>query len=149
MMRSRSMVVVASFVMAAIAGAGVAAADGISAVRERLTAAADASFQQLARDFEIVEAATGQVGQTTFEPAVGTSYFVYGACDDNCTNIDLDLADSNDSWFTEADRRPDATPVVMIPSSDSPRVIMISLDMVACATATCTMGIGIYSVEIE
>lgn len=148
-MLGRSVVVVTGFVLGAIAGAGIASADEVSIVRDRLTAAADPSYQRPAREFEIVEAATGQVGETTFEPEVGKSYFVYGACDDSCTNIDLALADSNDSWFTEADRRPDATPVVMIPSSDTPRVISIALDMVECATETCTMGIGIYSVELD
>lgn len=126
-----------------------AAADETSRLRERLIAAGDASYQKLAREFEIVEAATGQTGNTTFQPAPGKSYFIYGLCDANCTNIDLELTDSNDRWWREADSRPDATPVVMIPKSDSVRDIYIALDMIACEAATCTMGIGIYAVEIE
>ncbi len=118
-------------------------------LRDRLTAAGDTSYEKLAREFEIVDTATGQTGHTTFQPAPGKMYFVYGVCDANCTNIDIELSDSNDEWFTEHDRRPDATPIVAIPGADSPREITIALDMVACQTETCAMGIGIYSVEIQ
>lgn len=125
-----------------------AAADEASVLRARLSVVADTSYQTLARDFEIVEAATGDTGRTTFQPEIGKSYFVYGLCDENCTNIDLELADSNDTWWSESDHRPDAAPIVMIPSSDSSREITITLDMIACRTATCAMGIGIYMVDI-
>lgn len=134
--------------MANLGSVGAAAADDASILRGRLSAVADTSYQTLAREFEIVEAATGDTGRTTFHPEIEKSYFVYGLCDENCTNIDLELKDSNDTWWSESDRRPDAAPIVMIPSSDSPREITITLDMVACQTATCTMGIGIFVVDI-
>lgn len=116
-------------------------------MRERLIAVADASYQKLVRDFEIVDAATGQTGNTIFRPAPGKFYFVYGLCDASCTNVDLELTDSNDRWWREADSRPDAAPILMIPRSDSIRDIYIALDMIACETATCKMGIGIYAVD--
>ncbi|MBY9067163.1 hypothetical protein K1X12_09650 [Hyphomonas sp. WL0036] len=140
---------VAFMVTAFLAASGASAQDVRGMLREQLTAAADPSYQKLARDFEIVDAATGETGFTTFVPEPGRMYFVYGLCDANCTNIDLELSDSNDGWWTEHDRRSDARPVVAIPSSDKSREIGIILDMVACETETCAMGIGIYSVELK
>jgi len=148
-MHIRSLSVLACTAMSTLAGAVPVSADEVAALRERLTLAADASYQELAREFEIVEASAGQTGSTTFEPHPGKMYFVYGVCGENCSNIDLELEDSNDSWFTESDKRPDATPVVTIPSSDVSRVVTIHLDMVACQAPTCTMGIGIYSVGLD
>lgn len=149
-MRVRFELVAAKLVVAAVLLVGVAVAqDAYSVLRERLTTVADPSYQKLAREFEIVDAATGDTGETTFQPVPGKWYFVYGLCDANCTNIDIELSDSSDRWFREQDQRLDATPVVTIPRSDSPREIGITLEMVDCKTATCKMGIGIYSVEFE
>lgn len=134
--------------MAGVWNVDAKAADETSVLRARLSVVADTSYQTLAREFEIVEAVTGDTGRTTFQPEIGKSYFVYGLCDENCTNIDLELTDSHDTWWSESDHRPDAAPIVMIPSSDSLREITIALDMVACQTASCTMGIGIYRVDI-
>ena len=149
-MRVRLELMAAGAVVVGVLTTGIAGAqDAYSVLRERLTTIADLSYQKLAREVEIVDAATGDTGETTFQPAVGKMYFVYGLCDANCTNIDIELSDSNDRWFSERDQRLDATPVVSIPSADSPREIGITLEMVDCKTVTCKMGIGIYSVEIE
>ena len=149
-MRVRLELVAAGVVVAGVLNAGVAGAqDAYSILRDRLTKVANPSYEKLAREFEIVDAASGDTGNTTFQPAPGKMYFVYGLCDANCTNIDIELSDSNDRWFSERDQRLDATPVVSIPSADSPREIGITLEMVDCKTVTCKMGIGIYSVEIE
>lgn len=150
MMNGRFWVLAVAFTTAGLLAADPASAqDAKGMLHERLAAAADQSYQKLAREFEIVDAATGETGFTTFVPDPEKMYFVYGLCDANCTNIDLELSDSNDSWWTEHDRRPDPKPVVTIPSSDKSREIGITLHMVACHAATCAMGIGIYSVDIQ
>lgn len=149
-MSGRFLALGVAFATSGLLAAGSASAqDAKGMLRERLAAAADQSYQKLAREFEIVDAATGETGFTTFVPDPEKMYFVYGLCDANCTNIDLELSDSNDSWWTEHDRRPDPKPVVTIPSSDKSREIGITLHMVACQAATCATGIGIYSVEIQ
>ncbi len=132
-----------------LSGNPAEAQDAHRILRERLAVVADRSYQTLARDFEIVDAATGETGHTTFQTVPGKLYFVYGLCDTNCTNIDLELSDPTDKWFAEHDRRPDPSPVVTIPNSDASKEFGIVLDMVACEAETCAMGIAIYAVDVR
>lgn len=133
----------------ALAAGPAAAQDAHGDLRKRLLGVADASYEQLARDPEIVDAATGQSGHTTFRTSPGTMYFVYGLCDENCANIDIEVSETDEPPFSESDRRPDARPIIATPIFDTAREVRIDVDMVACRTQTCAMGIAIYAVEIR
>lgn len=70
------------------------------------------------------------------------TYAIVGACDADCTDLDLWLYDENDNLI-DSDTGTDAVPVVRV----TPRwsgTFSLRVRMVACAVEPCAYGIGVF-----
>jgi hypothetical protein len=74
----------------------------------------------------------------------GTPYMVVGACDGDCTNIDIELIDMRTGGVVVDDVLPDDFPVVdFTPAEDGQ--YMVRLMMRECSLAPCYAGVRILS----
>jgi len=72
----------------------------------------------------------------------GTTYALIGVCDQDCTDIDLRLYDS-DGDEVDSDLKTDDKPIVQI----APRVTgeyRVKVTMASCSTSPCFYGVGVY-----
>jgi hypothetical protein len=68
----------------------------------------------------------------------GASYRIIGACDNECTNVDIELIDSN-GGVVASDTAPDDKPVVnFTPASNGQYIIRVILQ--ACSVGPCYVG---------
>ncbi len=72
----------------------------------------------------------------------GTDYMFVGACDQDCSDLDLRLYDPNGNEIDE-DIELDDTPIVDVSSSRSGSY-RLQVIMVSCSTEPCFYGVGIY-----
>jgi hypothetical protein len=69
----------------------------------------------------------------------GTAYRVIGACDDDCTNLDMELIDVSTGGVVASDMLPDDFPVVQFTPQANGRYI-VRLLMQTCGGAPCFAG---------
>lgn len=134
--------------VAALATAGVAAAQDrtineyvVSLVAER----ADPG-ETLVGDIIFDEIPEGESATYTFKINPRKSYFVYGACDDDCSDIDL-FGEDSDGDVVDLDDEDDDIPLLLVLPGESGRSLTVTLDMAACDTDVCVYGIGLYEFE--
>ena len=71
----------------------------------------------------------------------GTEYFIVGACDGDCTDLDLTLFSGTREL--DEDIEDDDTPIVQVtPTSDA--TFRIEVSMAACSSDPCRFGIAIF-----
>lgn len=70
-------------------------------------------------------------------------YFVYGACDDDCYDIDLFAHDASEAAI-DADEEEDAAPYLMILPGDAADELHVVIGLAECETDTCVVGVGLY-----
>lgn len=102
--------------------------------------------ETLVGDIIFDEIPEGESATYTFNINPRKSYFVYGACDDDCSDIDLTGQDS-DGELVDFDEEEDDIPLLIIMPGDTGRKLTVTLDMAACETDVCVYGIGLYEVE--
>ena len=78
------------------------------------------------------------------ELAGGTAYRVIGACDDDCTNMDLELIDVSTGGVVASDMLDDDFPVVSFTPQANGRYI-VRLLMQTCGVAPCFAGARVLS----
>lgn len=85
---------------------------------------------------------TGAQEVVAVELSIGTEYQLMGACDRDCSNVDMIVRDAQGNEVG-SDRLADDVPLVGVtpPRSGTYRVTMI---MVACREQPCRYGIGIF-----
>jgi hypothetical protein len=72
----------------------------------------------------------------------GRAYMIAGACDQDCSDVDLKIFDEN--WNEiDADRRTDDLPVVAVTPSWTGR-FNIKVTMYECSSEPCYYGVGIF-----
>lgn len=71
----------------------------------------------------------------------GMTYAIYGACDSDCSDLDLDLLDGTTS--VDSDYLEDDFPVVTFTATKS-GMFTIKVIMAACGSEPCYFGIGIF-----
>ena len=72
----------------------------------------------------------------------GTTYALIGVCDQDCTDIDLRLYDS-DGDEVDSDLKTDDKPIVQV----APHVTgeyRVKVTMASCSTSPCFYGVGVY-----
>jgi hypothetical protein len=70
----------------------------------------------------------------------GVPYALVGICDEDCSDLDLELYDQN-YHLIDSDRRPDATPVIQV----TPRwtgAFYVRVIMSQCSASPCYYGLG-------
>ena len=77
-----------------------------------------------------------------FTVAPGKTYWLYGACDDDCYNLDLEGLDEDGNSLDD-DKNPDAEPVLLIAGEDVTRLRVI-VEMTGCDEDSCAFGVGLY-----
>lgn len=78
------------------------------------------------------------------ELVAGTSYRIVGACDDDCTNMDMELIDVATGGVVASDMLPDDFPVVSFTPQANGRYI-VRLLMQTCSVAPCFAGARVLS----
>ncbi len=73
----------------------------------------------------------------------GTEYVLVGVCDEDCTDVDLELF-SSESVSIDSDYEVDDFPVVAVTPYQTQRY-RIHVYMAACSVEPCSWGVGLYS----
>lgn len=102
--------------------------------------------ETLVGDIIFDEIPEGESATYTFNINPRKSYFVYGACDDDCYDIDL-LGEDRDGELVDLDDEDDDIPLLIIMPGETGRSLTVTLDMAGCDTDVCVYGIGLYEVE--
>lgn len=79
----------------------------------------------------------------TFTLVKGKEYIVTGACDNDCTNVDLTLTDPDDKVVAE-DTKDDDTPVLVL-RADRDGTYTIAVSIKACKESPCYYGFGLFT----
>jgi hypothetical protein len=135
--------------IAALATAGAAAAQGQTIndyVREQIAAMAD-DGESLVGSVILDEIIEGESTTHTFRLDPEKSYFVYGACDDDCGDIDMVGEDEDGEWVDE-DTEDDYKPILIILPGESGDSLTVTLDLVTCDTDICVVGMGLYAADL-
>jgi hypothetical protein len=111
-------------------------------VRERVAAASDAG-EVLVGDIMIDAMAAGESREYDFTIDPKKKYWVYGACDTDCGDIDLFASDASGEVINQ-DIEDDAGPILLIGAGDAGRTLTVSIDMIDCDTDVCVAGVGVY-----
>lgn len=90
----------------------------------------------------------GEIGEDqsleyTFSIDPKATYWVYGACDEDCSDIDLTASDGSGRTVDE-DIEPDDAPVLLIKPGSAGRRLAVSITMASCETEVCVTGVGLY-----
>lgn len=90
----------------------------------------------------------GEIGEDqsleyTFSIDPQATYWVYGACDEDCSDIDLAASDGSGRMVDE-DIGPDDAPVLLIKPGSAGRRLAVSITMASCETEVCVTGVGLY-----
>ena len=134
--------------VAAIVATGVAVAQDLTIneyVVQLVEERADPG-ETLVGDIIFDEIPEGESATYTFNINPRKSYFVYGACDDDCYDIDL-LGEDRDGDLVALDDDDDDIPLLIIMPGETGRSLTVTLDMAGCDTDVCVYGIGLYEVE--
>lgn len=76
------------------------------------------------------------------ELQAGTTYIFTGVCDEDCSNLDLKIFDSNDKLLT-SDIKGDDLPAMAIKPTRSGRY-RVDVIMAKCAKSPCIFGVGVF-----
>ncbi|MEM1271776.1 MAG: hypothetical protein AAGI08_17135 [Bacteroidota bacterium] len=110
----------------------------------QLDAAADVfeeeGFLPVMADGDVLEQGESQLYTVTLEE--GISYLLLGVCDEDCSDLDLELYDGYDNLISEDDMEDDA-PVVDVFVKQSGD-FTLKVTMYACSENPCYYGVGVY-----
>ena len=73
-------------------------------------------------------------------------YFVYGACDDDCGDLDL-VAEDAEGEMVDSDEESDDAPVLLILPGDTGDTLHIRATMGNCEVDVCVLAVGVYEQE--
>jgi len=138
----------------ALAGALALAAAGVAMAQEQtINAYVTELVESLADDgqtrvgqIRLDEIGEGDSAEFGFDLDPEKSYFVYAACDDDCTDIDMFAFDFDDD-IVDFDEEDDDLPFLMIGPGQSGDSMRIQVDMMACDADLCVVGVGLYEIE--
>ncbi len=79
----------------------------------------------------------------TFTLKKGGTYAIVGVCDEDCSDIDLEIYDENGNSIA-VDRGTDDYPMIQISPAWTGE-FSLEVDMYSCSTSDCYYGIGVFS----
>jgi hypothetical protein len=84
----------------------------------------------------------GMSDTLTFTLYEGVSYTIIGVCDEDCTDLDLELFDGNGNSI-DSDYATDDIPIVEVtPAWDSK--FSLQINMATCSNEPCYYGVGVF-----
>ena len=86
--------------------------------------------------------AEGNTDSWTFTFKEDRDYIITGACDNDCSDLDLTVKDSNGKVI-EKDTTTDDVPVLRFRANSSSRYT-VDVRMYACSSAPCYFGFGVF-----
>lgn len=100
-----------------------------------------------ARDYNLQNYIIGQLGEGntdtwTFPMRANTDYIITGACDNDCSDLDITVKDAS-GRVVEKDATTDDVPVVRFTPGSSAR-FTVEVKMYACSSAPCYFGFGVF-----
>lgn len=126
-----------------LSGVAIAQEQTISGyVRMLITETADAG-EMLVDDIQIEELEEDGSTEFYFDIDPDKTYFVYGACDDDCSDIDLEAHDADEA-FVDSDTEDDDAPMLTILPGESGDELHVVVSLSACETDVCVVGVGLY-----
>jgi hypothetical protein len=111
----------------------------------KLVAARPNAGEELVGDIMIDRMSNGDQVVYTFDIDAEKTYRVYGACDDDCSDIDLFAADASDQVINW-DIVDDAAPILLIEQGDAGGTLTIGVSVEECEADQCVTGVGVYEV---
>lgn len=139
----RILLLLTALCLSAFVPRSAAAQDYANVVWDQLQVALyDANLNGYAlENFIIGQLSPGQSDQWTFPLEAGTEYLVVGACDQDCTDVDLTIRRGTERVVQ--DRLTDDVPIVRFEVGSS-GPYLIELDMYRCSTSFCYFGFGLF-----
>jgi hypothetical protein len=92
---------------------------------------------------QIAEIGEDEISDFTFQIDPGKTYYIRGACDDDCSDIDLEAFNAAGASVGE-DTSPNELPQIQIPAGKSGAEIHINVTMVTCNAEICVTGVGLF-----
>ena len=86
---------------------------------------------------------TGATQSRTVRLQGGVEYALLGACDDDCSDLDLRLFSNRGSTLIDVDDEPDDFPLVTVTPSRTANY-QIQAEMYSCSSEPCYYAIGVY-----
>jgi hypothetical protein len=98
--------------------------------------------EKLVGRIEVTELLEEEDEDFEFEIKPGKTYWIYGACDLECGDIDL-KAEDEDGHELDADDEGDDAPILIFTAKNS-HELHVTLSMAACGETSCHAGFGVY-----
>lgn len=142
------------YLLAAVSAAGVLACAGAAMaqertindhVREQVSAMADPA-EKLVGEIRLAELSMVDEVEFVFEIDPDKEYAVYGACDDDCFDLDLTAYDNNGANLAE-DLEEDEFPILFIEPHIAGDHLHVVAFMADCETEVCVLGVGLYELK--
>jgi hypothetical protein len=100
-----------------------------------------------ASDYTLQNYVVGHLGESntdswTFTFKANTDYIITGACDNDCSDLDLTVKDGN-GRVVEKDTTTDDVPVLRFRGGSNARYT-VEVRMYACSSAPCYFGFGVF-----
>ncbi|MEQ1784371.1 MAG: hypothetical protein ABMA14_23710 [Hyphomonadaceae bacterium] len=92
---------------------------------------------------EIAEIGEDEISEFVFHIDPGKTYFIRGACDDDCADIDLGAYDAAGASVGE-DVWPNELPRIEVPAGKSGAEVHVIVRMETCLAETCVAGVGLF-----
>jgi len=134
------------------AGAAALALCGVAAAQEqtindyvRSLVEGRANPDETLIDLQLEEVEAGDSVELFFDIDPDATYFVYGACDGDCSDLDLSAHDADDLPVDDDDEDDDS-PMLLIISGESGDELHVVVDLVDCEAETCVVGVGVYEI---
>jgi len=128
-----------------LSGAAIAQEQTISDYVRGMIAARPDDDERLVGDIVLDEIAETESLDVSFAIDPDKTYFVYAACDDDCVDIDMVAVDS-DGLPVDYDEEDDSEPLLMILPGEAGEELRVAVDMIACETDVCVVGVALYEV---
>jgi hypothetical protein len=111
-------------------------------VRSLVADYADAD-ETLVDGIAVVELELFDEAEFIFTVNPNKTYYVYGACDDDCYDMDLQAHDE-DEIEIDYDAEEGAEPMLIIGPGDAGSELHVIVSLGDCDTDTCVVGFGVY-----
>jgi hypothetical protein len=110
-------------------------------VRQLIAALPDAN-ETLVGEIKVTELLEEEDESFVVAIKPGKEYWIYGACDLECGDIDL-AAENEDGDELDSDDEDDDSPILVVKSKDA-HELHVTLSMMGCGETSCHAGFGVY-----
>ncbi|MEQ1780800.1 MAG: hypothetical protein ABMA14_05535 [Hyphomonadaceae bacterium] len=102
--------------------------------------------EKMVGDVGIAELGESEISEFVFRIDPGKTYYVRGACDDDCPDIDLQAFNAAGDSVGE-DAQPNELPEIQIPAGKSGAELHVIISVETCLQETCVSGVGLFQTE--